>query len=89
MVGKKPSPQIAKIAAPRVGRAVARGRLFRLLDRGCREPVIWISGPAGAGKTCLVSGYLEARQLPCLWYQIDLRDGDPATLFHYLTLASK
>jgi len=37
----------------------------------------------------LVSSYLEARKLPCLWYQIDTGDSDPATFFYYLGLAAK
>jgi ATP/maltotriose-dependent transcriptional regulator MalT len=48
------------------------------------RPVIWIAGPAGCGKTTLVSSYLEARGIPCLWDQIDQGDADPATFFYYL-----
>jgi ATP/maltotriose-dependent transcriptional regulator MalT len=51
--------------------------------------VIWISGPAGSGKTTLASTYLEARPLPCLWYQVDSGDADLATFFYYLGLAGK
>jgi ATP/maltotriose-dependent transcriptional regulator MalT len=51
--------------------------------------VIWVSGPPGCGKTTLVSSYIEARKLPCLWYQIDEGDTDPATFFYYLGLAAK
>jgi LuxR family transcriptional regulator, maltose regulon positive regulatory protein len=49
-----------------------------------RQPVVWVSGPAGCGKTTLVSSYLEACVIPCLWYQIDESDSDPATFFYYL-----
>jgi len=58
-----------------------------MLDRMIKQPVIWVSGPAGCGKTTLVSSYLDSRKLPCLWYQIDQGDADPATFFYYLGLA--
>lgn len=61
-----------------------RKRLFAQLDRFVERPVIWVDGPGGAGKSTLVASYVEARSLPCLWYQIDARDGDIATLFYYL-----
>ena len=63
-----------------------RERLFARLDavHSCR--CIWLWAPAGAGKTSLVSSWVEARRLPCAWYQVDPGDGDPATLFHYLRL---
>lgn len=64
---------------------VDRERLFRALDFARRTPLIWISGPPGSGKTTLVSSYVEARQCPHLWYQIDPDDDDPSTFFHYLS----
>ncbi|MBX9964508.1 MAG: NACHT domain-containing protein [Burkholderiales bacterium] len=55
-----------------------------MLDDGRNRPVIWITGPPGAGKTTLVASYLESRKVPFFWYQVDSVDGDPASLFHYL-----
>ena len=78
---------IAKIAPPRLPPAVPRTRLFKLLDRACRRPMVWISAPAGAGKTTLAASYTQARRLPMLWYQIDETDADIATFFHYFSLA--
>jgi DNA-binding SARP family transcriptional activator len=68
---------------------IQRERLFRRLDQARHRPVIWISGPAGSGKTTLASSYIEARALPCLWYQVDAGDADLATFFYYLGLAGK
>lgn len=79
----------AKITPPRFTKVFLRKRLFSLLDRSRKQPVVWVSGPPGAGKTILISSYLEARALPCIWYQIDSGDEDIATFFYYMGLAAK
>jgi len=71
----------AKITRPHPRRVLPRTRLFRQLDQGCKRPLIWVTGPPGAGKTTLVSSYLDARKRRCLWYQIDAGDADAATFF--------
>ena len=80
---------INKISRPKLFTVFERKRLFRLLDDASRRPVIWVSAPAGAGKTTLVASYLNYSRRPCAWYQMDLRDADPATFFYYLSLAVK
>lgn len=80
---------VAKISRPRPTGVLPRKRLFRMLDRATRRPVVWISAPAASGKTTLVASYVDARRLPCLWYQIDERDADPASFFYYLGLAAR
>jgi DNA-binding SARP family transcriptional activator len=79
----------AKITRPLLRGSLPRERLFRLLDGRRDRPVTWVSGPPGSGKTSLISGYLEARKLPCLWYRVDKGDADPATFFHYLGIATQ
>jgi LuxR family maltose regulon positive regulatory protein len=86
---KNRSPTIAKVTRPIPTGVYPRKRLFDLLHRKKKYSVIWVSGPPGCGKTTLVSSYLEAKESPCLWYQVDEGDADPATFFYYLGLAAK
>ena len=86
---KSRSPTIAKVTRPIPTGVYPRKRLFDLLDRTRNRPVIWVSGPPGCGKTTLVTSYLEAKESPCLWYQADEGDNDPATFFYYMGLAAK
>jgi LuxR family maltose regulon positive regulatory protein len=60
-----------------------------LLDRMRKQPMIWVCGPPGSGKTTLVSSYIEARKISCLWYQVDQGDADTATFFYYMGLAAR
>jgi ATP/maltotriose-dependent transcriptional regulator MalT/DNA-binding SARP family transcriptional activator len=85
---KREDPSIAKIIRPGAKGIYPRKRLFRLLDKGRKFPVIWVTGPPGSGKTSLAASYLDARKLPCLWYQVDERDADIATFFYYMGMAA-
>lgn len=86
---KQRHASIAKISRPTTTYAYRRTRLFRSLDRSRGVPVTWISGPAGSGKTTLIASWLDARELPCIWFQVDEGDADLATFFYYLGLAAK
>ena len=78
---------LAKITRPSPEGIFPRERLFHLLDRSCLNPVTFVSGPPGSGKTSLVTSYLKDRKLPCLWYQVDEGDHDPATFFFHMRQA--
>ena len=80
---------MGNVIRPVLRRVFPRERLFRLIDRMRDRPVIWVSGPPGCGKTTLVNSYLEARKVPCLWYQVEEADADAATFFYYLGQAGK
>lgn len=83
------APALAKLTRPRLYDALARPRLYALLDEAVARPIVWISAPPGSGKTTLVASYVEARDRPCLWYHIDAADGDPATFLHYMRMAAQ
>ncbi|MDH4163775.1 MAG: hypothetical protein OEW15_13980 [Nitrospirota bacterium] len=78
-----------KIRRPSASGALLRKRLFDLLDKEQKRPLVWVSAPAGSGKTTLISSYIEHRERSCLWYQVDESDADPSTFFHYLGLAAQ
>jgi len=80
---------MSKITPPIITGVFPRKRLFRLLDGLRKQPVIWVSGPPGSGKTTLVGSYIGTRKIPCLWYQIDQGDAGLATFFYYMGQASK
>jgi ATP/maltotriose-dependent transcriptional regulator MalT len=82
--------QLAELTRPRLARVIARVRLFAELDeaRSARS-AICVVGPPGAGKTTLVSSWLDARGIKGVWYQVDPGDSDLATLFHYLGEAAR
>ena len=81
---KSTGASLAKTTRPALSCVLERERLFELLDRGFERSVVWVNGPAGCGKTTLVSSFLERKRCDFLWYQMDQGDGDPATFFHYL-----
>lgn len=78
------APRLSKFSSPRTYRTVARERLFERLDSWHDRACIWVCAPPGAGKTTLVSSWLEARDRASFWYQIDSGDDDPASFFAYL-----
>ncbi|NIR30519.1 MAG: hypothetical protein GWN84_14660 [Gammaproteobacteria bacterium] len=78
------APSLAKITRPSQPGVLSRKRLFALLDQRRSNSVVWVMGPAGSGKTTLVSSYLDAREIDCLWYEVDQGDADIATFFYYM-----
>ena len=78
------SAPLAKLSRPRTPAALARPRLFAALDHAVESHGVWIAGRPGAGKTTLISTWLDVRKRTALWYQVDARDSDPANVFHFL-----
>ena len=78
----------AKVSRPASTGLVPRPRLLACLDAARGGRVVWVQGPAGAGKTSLLSSWLAAREHRHLWYQVDNGDADPASFFHFLARAA-
>jgi len=79
----------AKLALPRLRAGVIpRSRLFVALDRLGDSELTVISGPAGSGKTVLVSSWLAVRtDLAKAWATLDPSDDDPTRLWTYVSHA--
>jgi len=74
---------LAKLTRPDASEALLRERLFTQLDAARNSPVVWIRAPASAGKTTLISSYIESKNNRSLWYQVDEGDANMATFFYY------
>lgn len=80
---------MVKISQPVPHGEYRRHRLFKRLDELLMKKVVWVSAPAGSGKTTLMGSYIAERKIPCLWYQFDTGDSDLATFFYYMGEATK
>ena len=76
-----------KISPPTVAYDYYCTELLDLLDELRSRQLVIISGPPGIGKSTLVATYIETRNLPSIWYQVDKDDNDLATFFYYLDMA--
>jgi LuxR family transcriptional regulator, maltose regulon positive regulatory protein len=80
----------SKLSPPRTPRRlVARGRLVELLDAGVQGRLTLLTGPAGSGKTVLLSSWVTTAALPgpAAWVSLDANDNDPARFWSYLLAA--
>ena len=78
-----------KTMRPLASKIINRKRLFRRLEGDKVYPLIWISGPAGCGKSTLVSSFIEYRDKSHLWYKIDSNDIDISSFFFNMAQACK
>lgn len=86
---KRKKYHLPKFEPPQVAWLHPRPRLFAHLDALADKRVLWISAPAGSGKTSLIASYLSDRSKSIIWYQIDAGDSDVASFFHHMELCIK
>lgn len=80
---------LSKLTPPTYSLSFDRTRLFVKIEHSLEQPVTWISGPAGAGKTTLVLSYLKHKEISPLWFQIDESDSDLSSFFYHLGLLAQ
>lgn len=66
---------------------ISRKPLINKLKSGQKKPLMVITGPAGSGKTSLVSQWIMEDKKSIAWYSIDENDNDPDLFFQYLITA--
>ncbi|MFL6226085.1 MAG: LuxR C-terminal-related transcriptional regulator [Actinomycetes bacterium] len=68
---------------------MARGRLLESLDAGVQGRLTVLTGPAGSGKTVLLSTWVTTAALPgpLAWLSLEATDNDPARFWSYLLAA--
>jgi LuxR family maltose regulon positive regulatory protein len=77
-----------KLAVPPVRSSlVERHRLIKQLDMGLGRKMILVTGPAGFGKTTLLSNWLHSCSLPIAWLSLDARDNDLVRFWTYVIAA--
>ncbi len=77
-----------KLYRPRLtGDFVLRERLQDRLDLIRQYPLTLVSGPAGYGKSTLLSAWLEQCACPSAWLSLDPEDNDPSLFQKYVLAA--
>jgi len=51
-------------------------KFVEMIDDFRASSGLWLSGTAGSGKTTLIASYVNKRQIPCIWYQMDAGDNN-------------
>ncbi len=79
---------LTKLSIPHVRQSlVPRLALLRRLDECLDHKLTLVSGPAGYGKTTLVSTWVRGLRIPIAWLSLDEADNDPVRFLSYLVAA--
>jgi ATP/maltotriose-dependent transcriptional regulator MalT len=71
---------------PRPG-LVPRPRLLARLDEGLGRGLVLVCGPAGYGKTVLLTDWVRRGEVPAAWLSLDAGDNDPARFWRHAVAA--
>ncbi len=66
---------------------VPRPRLMARLDEGLARGLVLVCGPAGYGKTVLLTDWARRGELPAAWLSLDAGDNDPARFWRHAVAA--
>ncbi|GER91408.1 helix-turn-helix transcriptional regulator [Dictyobacter vulcani] len=77
-----------KITPPTLSSAlIARPRLIDSLRKHAASKLFLITGPAGSGKTTLVSAWLQDLSIPIAWVSLDKDENELTHFWHYVLAA--
>jgi LuxR family maltose regulon positive regulatory protein len=79
-----------KLSVPRTrAPVVRRPRLAELVSRGVQGPLTVVSGPAGSGKSMLLSSWIDDGRAPgpVAWLTLDAGDDEPGVFWAYVLAA--
>jgi len=79
----------SKIIPPVYQTVFDRTRLLDILTEYKHRPLVWVHGSPGAGKTTLISSWLQQQKAPFLWYRMDKGINVCADLFYFLSLSAE
>lgn len=66
---------------------LSRPRLVESINEGIRKKVLFVSAPAGFGKSTLMVEWVSQAKMPVAWISLDDNDNDPVVIFSYLIAA--
>ena len=79
-----PEIMVTKLLPPRVGEdLLKRPRLMARFNQTGKR-VVFVTAPAGYGKTVAITQYLSDSGRPFVWYPLDSYDNDPLVFLDYL-----
>jgi LuxR family transcriptional regulator, maltose regulon positive regulatory protein len=66
---------------------IIRPDLLHKLNDGLNKRMIFVSAPAGFGKSTLINSWLDQQDCPISWISLDKADNDPSRFFSYFFTA--
>ena len=69
---------LSKLTAPHCNsKIVKREQIFAILDNALNGESLFLSAPAGYGKTVALSCWIKIRNISCAWYSLENTDNNP------------
>ena len=63
---------------------VSRPMLVELINKGIRKKALFVSAPAGFGKSTLMVEWVAQAKMPVTWVSLDKTENDPISFLSYL-----
>ena len=83
-----PALLASKLNKPRTrSHTIERQRLMTKIDEEIKAKLIFVTAPAGYGKTTAVGEWVRLKGLPAGWLSLDTADNNPIRFFDYLGAA--